>query len=416
MLARRHPAAALLALALALPAPPARAENAAGGLPGEWLARYAGARTLGMGGAFSATADDALGVLWNPAGLSFMDQNQLMFENVRLFEDSGMNAFGFAVPGSRFPSLGLAIVSLGSGEFQRTNDMNDPLGTFRQGETAYLLTAARNVNPRLALGANLKLVQQTVEDHSGGGFGVDAGALLQVTPALRLGIAAFNLGGPSVSLRDTPEDWPLTVRGGAAVALLGGRALVALQVDHADGPGARLHAGTEYWIQPGLALRVGADGGAGTGGFSYRFSPDYRLDYAATDHPLGISHRVGLSYRFGGFFASSAAEPTVFSPTGERAVTRIHLKARTKGTPERWTVEIVDKQDQIVRRFGGEGQPPSHLQWDGKDETGLPLPDGAYRYALVVRDREGRVVSSASRAVEIATGGPSGSVPMVSGQ
>jgi hypothetical protein len=41
-----------------------------------------------MGGAFVATADDAFGVLWNPAGLPWMDQNQVMFENdeVRVLE------------------------------------------------------------------------------------------------------------------------------------------------------------------------------------------------------------------------------------------------------------------------------------------------------------------------------------------
>src|SRR5881397_4197603 len=89
-------AAAVAALAVTLTAPrPARAQEANAGGPGEWLSRYTTARTLGLGGAYVATADDPLGILWNPAGLQHMDQNQVMFENVRLFEDTSVNSLSF---------------------------------------------------------------------------------------------------------------------------------------------------------------------------------------------------------------------------------------------------------------------------------------------------------------------------------
>jgi hypothetical protein len=51
--------------------------------------------------------------------------------------------------------------------------------------------------------------------------------------------------------------------------------------------------------------------------------------------------------------------------------------------------------------------------WDGKDETGLPLPDGVYRYRLVVTDAEGREIVGHEHTVEIATSGPRGSVPVL---
>src|SRR5216117_3899540 len=109
-------AAAVAALAVTLTAPrPARAQEAIAGGPGEWLSRYATARTLGLGGAFVATADDPLGILWNPSGLSAMNQNELRFENARLFEDTQINGFGFAVPGSWLPSFGVMVLSLSSG-------------------------------------------------------------------------------------------------------------------------------------------------------------------------------------------------------------------------------------------------------------------------------------------------------------
>lgn len=405
-------AGVLLGAALSI-APPAAAAPQDAGLPGEWLARYASARTLGLGGAYVATANDPLGVLWNPAGLSYMNQNEVRLENARLFEGTSVNAAGFAVPGSRWPSLGVAMVSLGSGDFERTNDMNDALGTFREGQTAYLLTASKALTPTFALGANFKLVQQTIESFSGGGFGVDAGMLVRVTPQLGFGLALQNLGGPSIQLRDVAETYPTAVRGGASLSVLGGRGLIAAEVDQLKGLGTRVHGGVEYWIQPGLGLRMGADENGGSGGFSYRFLPQYQLDYAAANHPLGLTHRVGLGVRFGGFFASSAADPAVFSPTGEHAVTRISLNSRTKADPATWSLEILSKSDEVVRRFGGQGQPPSHLQWDGKDETGLPLADGVYRYNLVVKDAVGRTVAGPTRTIEISTGGPQGTVPLV---
>src|SRR6185436_17604550 len=109
------------------------------------------------------------------------------------------------------------------------------------------------------------------------------------------------------------------------LSVLQGRGMVAMEVDQSQGLGARFSAGAEYWIMSGVALRMGYSADGGSGGFTYRFAPQYSLDYATADHALGLQHRVGVSAHFGGFFASSNAEPQVFSPTGEHAVTRISL-------------------------------------------------------------------------------------------
>jgi hypothetical protein len=320
------------------------------------------------------------------------------------------------VPGSRLPSLGITVLSLRSGDIQRTNDMNDDLGTFHDAETAYLLTASKAFTPRFALGMNFKVVQQTVEEFSAGGFGLDLGATYEATPTLRIGASVANLGGPGHKLESVEEKYPVLMRAGATKLLFEGRGLLALQVDQSEGLGTQFHAGGEYWIQPMLAVRAGYDGTAAAGGFGYRFSPQYEFDYGVSDHVLGLTHRVGLSYRFSGFFASSTAEPQVFSPTGEKAVTRFTLNARTKSEPREWTLDLRNKADEVVRRFGGKGQAPSHIEWDGKDETGLPLPDGLYRYRLVVVDAAGRTVGAPERMVEISTGGPQGQVPVLSGE
>lgn len=409
----RHASALAVCLLATSGASRALAQTANAGAPGEWLAQYTTARSLGLGGAYVAAGTDPLGVLWNPASLSFMDQDELRVENARLFGESTINGASFAVPGSRLPSFGLSVVSLRSGSFDRTNEMNDPLGEFTESQTAYFFTLSRALSPRAALGANLKLVQHSIEESSGGGVGADVGAMVALSSALRAGVSVMNLGGPTVTMRDTEEKYPMQLRGGLGLSVLGGRGLLAAEVDHTEGLGAQVRAGSEYWVQPGFALRVGYAGERGGGGFTYRFAPQYQLDYAVADHPLGMTQRIGVSWRFGGFHASSRAEPEVFSPTGEHAVTRISLNSSTKAAAATWKLEIIDKGGQTVRTFGGQGQPPSHVEWDGKDETGMPLADGSYKYRLLVTDGEQRIVSSAIRSLEIATGGPEGTVPVI---
>jgi hypothetical protein len=400
-------------LALVLSAVPAMAEEENGGAPGSWLSDYVTARTLGLGGAFVAVADEATAVAWNPAGLALLVPNELRFETARLFEDTSINAFNFAVPGNRLPSFGLSVLSLSSGDFQRTNELNDPLGTFKQSETAYIFSMAKNINTRFALGTNVKLVRQSVEEFSGTGFGFDLGAIYAVTPSVKVGVSAMNVGGPNLTLRDTKETFPIEFRAGFSAVMLNGRGLLTAEVDQADGPGMRFRGGSEYWVQPMIGLRVGMNDQEPAGGLSYRFANKYQFDYGVQDHAVGLTHRLGLTYRFGGFFASAKADPQVFSPTGEKAVTKIDLNARTKAETESWSLVVVNKSEETVRTFGGKGVPPAHLLWDGKDETGLPLPDGDYNYTLTVRDLEGRVIDSRTRVVQISTGGPQGAVPVI---
>jgi hypothetical protein len=359
-----------------------------------------------------ASASEPLGMLWNPAGIVRMNQNEVHFETARLFEDTSVNAFALAVPARRLPSFGLSVVSLRSGEFEKTNDLNEPQGTFREGDMAFVLSASKDVHRRVSVGTNVKVVRQSLDEFDAAGFGADLGVLVDVTSGLRVGASVLNLGGPNLMLRATDESYPVELRGGFALRFLSGRGLISAEVDHRDGPGASLHSGSEFWVYPSMALRLGYYDDQPAGGFSYRVAPDMRLDYAVSDHDLGVTHRIGFSYSFGGFHATSRANPEVFSPLGARAVTKFELTAHTKADAEKWALEIYDKSNQVVRRFSGSAQPPAHVMWDGKDEMGLPLPDGVYRYLLVVTDTEGETVVAHERNVEISTEGPQGFVPV----
>jgi hypothetical protein len=391
---------------------PAVAQDDKYGQPGDWLTSYQTARTSAMGGAYVANADGALGAVWNPAGLSRMLQNQVHFESTSLFGESRMNAFSFALPGRRFPSVGISLITLNSGDFQRTNELNDDLGSFSEGNMAFYITGAKKVGNKLRLGANLKIARQEVEEFSASGAGLDLGAILDLTPNWSLGASFLNVGGPNLTMREVDESYPVNMRGGVAYRALNGRALLSVEVNAAEGPGAAFHSGGEVWVHRSLALRAGYGQEAVGGGVSLRVSPDFRFDYGAQDNELGVLHRFGIVYEFGGFHANSQATPEVFSPAGDHSVTTFDLKAYTRGEPAEWTLDIIDKHKELVRRFGGKGGPPAHVLWDGTDEAGMPLADGTYRYRLVVLDNEGVQVDAKEREVVISTGGPQGAIPV----
>jgi hypothetical protein len=397
---------ALTFIFASLVATPVGAANEAGGVPGDWLARFQSARSAGLGGAMVALGEDPLNAFWNPASLSYTDRNEVRAETARLFEGTSVNAASVVIPGSGLPSFGVSVLSLSSGEIQRTSELNEPLGTFTESEMAFLLSASKPVTSSLTLGLNVKLVRQSLEEYGDFGYGADLGLLYDVSPRIRVGASILNLGGPRLTLRDTEESYPAEFREGVMVRGLSGKAVLTAEIDHRRGTGTELRTGNEYWLHPSMALRVGYDAAEPTGGMSLRPSENMQLDYGISDHQLGAVHRIGVSYRFGGFYAHTAASPEVFSPLGDRPVTRLHLKTRTKAETSEWNLVVVDKFDTVVRSYSGRGTPPPHVIWDGKDGHGTPLSDGTYRYTLSVLDAEGRKLDASPGAVEISTSGP----------
>ena len=69
-----------------------------GGLPGAFMSYGAGARGLGMGGAFFAVADDASASYWNPAALTLLERKEFTAMQATLFADTTLNFFTYAHP------------------------------------------------------------------------------------------------------------------------------------------------------------------------------------------------------------------------------------------------------------------------------------------------------------------------------
>lgn len=401
---------ALLCAAVMATAGAAGAADGGEGLAGDWLNRHASARSAAIGGARMALPDEPLAALVNPAAAAWLERGAVQVGTTRLFEDTSINGFGIALPASGRPSLAFNLLTLGSGGFERTGPLSDEaLGTFDEGNLALGLAVSHALNDRIAAGAQVKLARQSLDEFSGTGVGFDLGLLGRLPGGVQVGASALNIGGPTLALRMRDETYLQELRGGVAVPVSGGDGVLALDAVSRDGADAQVHAGGRFRLQA-LELSLGYDIDNFAAGFSYRLPSGLQLDYAMSDHDLGLVHRVGVTWRFGGFSAEARAMPAVFSPTGSEPVTRFALKARTRAAATGWKLDILDASGLVVRSYAGAGQPPADVTWDGKDTAGRPLPDGTYTYRLHVGESGGTALDARPGTVEISSGGPRGGI------
>jgi flagellar hook assembly protein FlgD/outer membrane protein OmpA-like peptidoglycan-associated protein len=77
----------------------------------------------------------------------------------------------------------------------------------------------------------------------------------------------------------------------------------------------------------------------------------------------------------------------IFSPNGDNRRDSIPVNVTAEGN-DNWELSIADSKGQVIRSWKWTGAAPA-VSWDGADEAGNPVPDGAYRVNLSSTDEAG---------------------------
>lgn len=292
--------ALLLALSSEFSALPAYAGSGADSF--DFLLLDGGARPAALGGAYTALAQDAHALQYNPAGLAGACQSQASFMHNQYFQSINQEVgsvalrqgFGFAFNYLNFGSVPETTVSQIDGTGARVSLTDLSLGA------GY----GRRVSDRLSLGLGIKYVSEVIAGYTASGAAADLGAMLAVNDRLRLGYAIQNLG-PEIKFQSRKESLSQLHRLGAVYRLeLSGMPLhLSADVLKEKSEDAKLALGAELTVRQKLGLRVGYNGrnDAGTGlALGIGWSEErWALDYAFVPFgDLGSANRVSLSWRF----------------------------------------------------------------------------------------------------------------------
>lgn len=308
----------------------------------QFLKLGAGARATAMGDAFTALANDASALYWNPAGIQKIGHPSLSLSRTYLYAGITYNFIGVVVPVDGMTTVGVSAIHLSSGEIERTTvDMPEGTGdTFDTGHTAIGLSVSRRLTNRFDLGVTIKYINERLFREEATTMAFDIGSQFDTgIYGIKIGMSLSNFGGkmkfdgPDLDLREDNDltgisyraggrwktaDWPipLVFRLGAMVDIIGGdspfmqdetnRLTIAIEGNDPVDNVLRYNLGAEYIWNDIFALRAGykfqydeADWTAGMGFNLNKIGINARLDYSFNSYGiLGYVHNYTFEFNF----------------------------------------------------------------------------------------------------------------------
>ena len=286
----------------------------------DFLRIDSGARSGGMGDAFTAVADDVNALTFNPAGLALLDKPQAGYLRMLYLSDIAYNFGGVGVPlsaGEDTWGFGAGIINLGMPSFDSTLGIAPPVSA---GDNALLASVAFRIKDMVAFGVTGKYILRNIAGYNAQAFGGDAGILITPMEHLRIGLAILNVG-QQVQFISAADPLPTIGRLGLAYQVLDiPHHSLLLSVDNGYDLNAQMYSGAggvEYWYDKTLALRAGFTGDAYqqhmTAGVGVNVDI-IEFDYAyAPMGTLGDTHRFSLTARLGPEELLGLAGPSNFA-------------------------------------------------------------------------------------------------------
>lgn len=271
-----------------------------------YLKTGVGPRALAMGSAFTAVADDNSGAYWNPAGISFIKQNEVGLVYSKMSLDRSYNYASVILPKWK---LGFSVIMSGIKDIPGYDIYDYPTGNFTESNTVLLMSYARKLADDLSIGTNLKILQSKIKDASGIGYGLDLGTMFIITEQLKAALVLQDIYTNIKWKSGYSEKAPLVAKVGTSydVFASGSRSYnLKLSVDvnkYATRKRIRYNFGTEVSLPYNLSLRAGMADNFLTVGFGLKSSGlnigfmgfDYGLDYCYKVDKMNLKDTSQLS-------------------------------------------------------------------------------------------------------------------------
>jgi len=166
-----------------------------GTMAAKFLSTNIGSRAIGMGGAFTAVANDGSSMYWNPAGIGFNGLSRFYVNHSNWIADIAFDYFSVSFPIGKNRVLGLNITSVTMGDMEVTRYGNEDTGeTFSASDHAFGITYALNLTDRFSIGLNGKFIQEKIANNHANGIALDLGTLFKTPYGFRLGTSISNFG------------------------------------------------------------------------------------------------------------------------------------------------------------------------------------------------------------------------------
>jgi hypothetical protein len=335
MMALARRSIAVIAMTLALFGLVQAGETVVAKYAGEFLAIGVGGRSLSMGGASVALANDVTAGYWNPAGLAQIEYPEFILMHAEQFGSLvNQDYAAVAIPFGTAATLGLSVIRVGVDDIPDTRnagvDINgnltydfnqfsridpDRVTYFSAADWAIYLTYAKLQSAEFSYGANVKFIRRELGDHSATGIGFDIGAKYVPLEHLVIG-ANFQDITTTLLAWDTGRNELIspTLKLGAAyfIDALEGRFAPAADFDirfegrkfssiaHIGPVSIDPHVGLEYEFRNLVALRVGYSDvkqlTLGAGLHLPKLTIDYAFARFSGSDPLPNTHRISLKF------------------------------------------------------------------------------------------------------------------------
>jgi hypothetical protein len=281
----------------------------------QFLKINVGARATGMGGSFTAVADDASAVYWNPAGISRLSGNIVTVNHTVWLTDISMTQAAYIFNVGFMPGMfAVQAKSLYMSDMERTTVFHpDGDGTFFDaGDSQFGLSYSRSLTDKFSAGITASLVHSGLDDLSDNVISFDFGTLYDTGyKSLRIGFAIQNIGGELTYIDDARSaKIPTIFRVGASMDVVeagNNNLLMSAEFSHPPDNSERVNVGGEYSFKDFFFARggynIGYDSEKLAAGLGVKFptslSTETRFDYSYTDmSDLGGAHRFSLDIAF----------------------------------------------------------------------------------------------------------------------